>query len=127
LFENSLIYIISNPPYFKLSKDDKKTIAAKELVSGQPNIYSIFMGIAAKLLSKNGELIFITPRSFASGNYFKAFRELFFNTVQIDKIHLFNSRKDTFNRDSVLQETVVIKAIREKINPNKNVLVSSSA
>ena len=118
--------IISNPPYFKLSSDDKRTIAAKELVSGQPNIYSIFMGIAAKLLSENGELIFITPRSFASGSYFKAFRELFFNSVQINKIHLFNSRKDTFNRDSVLQETVVIKAIKEKINPNKNVLVSSS-
>ncbi|HEX9601460.1 MAG TPA: Eco57I restriction-modification methylase domain-containing protein [Mariniflexile sp.] len=119
--------IISNPPYFKLSKDDKRVIASQELVSGQPNIYSIFMGIAAKLLSENGELIFITPRSFASGNYFKAFRELFFNTVQIEKIHLFNSRKDTFNRDSVLQETVVIKAIRETIDPNKKVLVSSSA
>jgi adenine-specific DNA-methyltransferase len=119
--------IISNPPYFKLSKDDKRVIASHELVSGQPNIYSIFMGIAAKLLSENGELIFITPRSFTSGNYFKSFRELFFNTVQIEKIHLFNSRKDTFNRDSVLQETVVIKAIREKIDPNKVVLVSSSS
>jgi adenine-specific DNA-methyltransferase len=118
--------IISNPPYFKLSKDDKRVVASQELVSGQPNIYSIFMGIAAKLLSENGELIFITPRSFASGNYFKAFRELFFNTVQIEKIHLFNSRKDTFNRDSVLQETVVIKAISEKIDRNKKVLVSSS-
>lgn len=119
--------IISNPPYFKLSKDDKRVIASQELVSGQPNIYSFFMGIAAKLLSENGELIFITPRSFASGNYFKAFRELFFNTVQIEKIHLFNSRKDTFNRDSVLQETVVIKAIREEIDSKKKVLVSSSA
>ncbi len=118
--------IISNPPYFKLSKDDKRAIASQELVSGQPNIYSIFMGISAKLLSEKGELIFITPRSFASGNYFKAFREQFFNTVQIGMIHLFNSRKDTFNRDSVLQETVVIKAIREKLNPNKKVLVSSS-
>lgn len=118
--------IISNPPYFKLSRDDEKTIAAKELVSGQPNIYSIFMGIAAKLLAEKGELIFITPRSFASGNYFKAFREFFFNTVQIDKIHLFNSRKDTFNRDNILQETVVIKAINESIDPNKKVLVSSS-
>lgn len=118
--------IISNPPYFKLAKDDKKTIAAKELVSGQPNIYSIFMGIASKLLNENGELIFITPRSFASGNYFKAFREFFFNTVQIDKIHLFNSRKDTFNRDSVLQETVIVKAIKSDINPNQQVTVSSS-
>lgn len=119
--------IISNPPYFKLSKDDKRVLVSQELVSGQPNIYSFFMGIAAKLLSENGELIFITPRSFASGNYFMAFRELFFKTVQIEKIHLFNSRKDTFNRDSVLQETVVIKAIREKTDPNKKVRVSSSA
>jgi len=118
--------IISNPPYFKLSKDDAKTIAAKELVSGQPNIYSIFMGISSKLLNENGELIFITPRSFASGNYFKAFRELFFNTVQIDKIHLFNSRKNTFDRDSVLQETVIVKAIKTNINPDKQVAVSSS-
>lgn len=118
--------IISNPPYFKLAKDDVKTIAAKELVSGQPNIYSMFMGIASKLLNENGELIFITPRSFASGNYFKAFRELFFNTVQIDKIHLFNSRKDTFNRDSVLQETIIVKAIKSEINPNIQVAVSSS-
>lgn len=124
--QDSFDIIISNPPYFKLAKDDEKTIAAKELVSGQPNIYSIFMGIASKLLNENGELIFITPRSFASGNYFKAFRELFFNTVQIDKIHLFNSRKDTFNRDSVLQETVIVKAIKSDINPNKQVTVSSS-
>lgn len=126
LFENNFDVIISNPPYFKLAKNDLKSIAAKELVSGQPNIYSIFMGIASKLLNNNGELIFITPRSFASGNYFKAFRQLFFKTVQLDKIHLFNSRKDTFNRDSVLQETVIVKAINEPINPNKEVVISSS-
>lgn len=126
LFQDNFDIIISNPPYFKLSKDDEKTIAAKELVSGQPNIYSIFMGIAAKLLNANGELIFITPRSFASGNYFKAFRELFFNTVQIERIHLFNSRKETFNRDSVLQETVIVKAIKERIDSRKNVNISSS-
>ena len=124
--KNNYDIIISNPPYFKLAKDDERAIAAKELVSGQPNIYSIFMGIASIMLKPHGELIFITPRSFASGNYFKAFREYFFNSVQIDKIHLFDSRRDTFNRDSVLQETVILKAIREKINPNKKVLLSSS-
>ena len=118
--------IISNPPYFKLSKEDDRTKAAKALVSGQPNIYSIFMGIASKLLKENGELIFITPRSFASGNYFKAFREFFFNTVQIEHIHLFNSRKDTFNRDSVLQETVIVKAIKTKVEKTKQVVVSAS-
>ena len=118
--------IISNPPYFKLSKDDDKVIFVKEIVSGQTNIYSIFLGIASRLLSENGELIFITPRSFASGKYFKKFRELFFNTLQVNKVHLFNSRKDTFNRDKVLQETVIIKAKKEPINIDKKVLISSS-
>src|SRR5882724_2217648 len=66
-------FVISNPPYFKLSKDDQRTKAAKVVVSGQPNIYSFFMAIGAKLLKLDGELIFITPRSFSSGNYFKAF------------------------------------------------------
>lgn len=118
--------IISNPPYFKLSKGDPRAQSSQELVSGQPNIYSLFMGVASKLLKENGELIFITPRSFASGNYFKAFRKFFFNTVQIERIHLFDSRKDTFNRDSVLQETVIIKAIKAEINPMHKVMISSS-
>jgi len=117
--------IICNPPYFKLSKDDKRTIAAKLLVSGQPNIYSFFMGVATKLLKENGQLIFITPRSFTSGSYFKSFREFFFNEVQLQQIHLFISRKDTFNRDKVLQETVIIKATKGS-QKNPQVTISTS-
>ena len=119
--------IISNPPYFKLPIDDKRSIAAKTVVNGHPNIYAIFMAVSAKLLKENGELIFITPRSYASGSYFKLFREYFFKTIEIDNVHLFVSRKDTFNRDKVLQETVIIKGTRkEKRNPNHDVFVSSS-
>lgn len=119
--------IISNPPYFKLSKEDLRNQAAKPIISGQLNIYSIFMAISAKLLKPGGELIFITPRSFASGGYFKAFRVLFFNTVELEKIHLFISRKDTFNRDNVLQETMILKAKRKgNIDINKLVEVSTS-
>lgn len=66
--------VISNPPYFKIPKEDKRATVAKSIVWGQPNIYSIFMMVATKLLKEGGELIFITPRSFASGNYFRAFR-----------------------------------------------------
>lgn len=119
--------IISNPPYFKLPIDDKRAIAAKAVVNGHPNIYAIFMAISARLLKEKGELIFITPRSYASGSYFKLFREYFFKIIEIDNVHLFVSRKDTFNRDKVLQETVIIKGTRkEKTDPRHNVIVSSS-
>ena len=106
--------IISNPPYFKLPIDDKRSIAAKTVVNGHPNIYAIFMAVSAKLLKENGEIIFITPRSYASGSYFKLFREYFFKIIEIDNVHLFVSRKDTFNRDKVLQETVIIKGKRKE-------------
>jgi adenine-specific DNA-methyltransferase len=119
--------IISNPPYFKLPIDDKRAIAAKAIVNGHPNIYSAFMAISARLLKENGQLIFITPRSYASGGYFKLFREYFFKIIEIDKVHLFVSRKDTFTRDNVLQETVIIKGRRvSRINPEHQVVINSS-
>ena len=120
-------YIISNPPYFKLSKEDPRTKASASVVSGQPNIYALFMAVASRMLSDDGEFIFITPRSFASGNYFRAFREFFFSNVQMTRIHLFVSRKETFNRDDVLQELLIMKATPLKENRQAPaILVSSS-
>ncbi len=119
--------VISNPPYFKISKDDKRAAVAKSIVWGQPNIYSIFMIVASKLLKRGGELIFITPRSFASGNYFRAFREAFFQEIEIEHIHLFGSRTDTFDRDSVLQETLILKGKKQKLNGHlPSILVTHS-
>ncbi|MCL4539292.1 MAG: Eco57I restriction-modification methylase domain-containing protein [Bacteroidetes bacterium] len=120
-------YIISNPPYFKLSKEDPRTKASASVVSGQPNIYALFMAVASRLLADDGELIFITPRSFASGNYFRAFREFFFTNLQVNRIHLFASRKETFNRDDVLQELLIMKATPLRRNaPLPEMIVSSS-
>ncbi|MCL2025586.1 MAG: N-6 DNA methylase [Leptospirales bacterium] len=121
-------FIISNPPYFKLSKDDNRAKAAQIIIDGQPNIYSLFLAIASRMLKDDGEMIFIVPRSFTSGRYFNSFRNYFFNYAQIDFIHLFKSRKDTFSRDSVLQETLILKA-KPKCNKEKEpqIVVSTCA
>jgi adenine-specific DNA-methyltransferase len=120
--------VISNPPYFKLPIDDKRAIAGKVVVNGHPNIYAIFMALGARLLKEGGELIFITPRSYASGGYFRAFREFFFPLIEIDQIHLFVSRKEAFSRDKVLQETVILKGTRkDTVNPEKPVMITSSS
>lgn len=120
--------VIANPPYFKLSIKDKRVSIAKPIINGHPNIYTIFMAVAAKLLKTNGELILITPRSYASGGYFTKFRQYFFNLIELENVHLFTSRKDTFSRDKVLQETVIIKGIK-KVNrdPDRAVNISFSA
>ncbi|MCX6238042.1 MAG: Eco57I restriction-modification methylase domain-containing protein [Bacteroidia bacterium] len=120
-------FVISNPPYFKLNKADSRAKVAESMTSGQPNIYALFMAIASKMLTQNGQLIFITPRSYASGSYFKSFREFFFGNVAINQIHLFDSRKDAFNRDNVLQETLILKATqRDNLKTDSIVTVTST-
>ena len=119
--------VISNPPYFKIAKEDKRAVVAKSVVWGQPNIYSIFLMVAARLLKQGGELIFITPRSFTSGNYFRAFRETFLQEIKIQQIHLFGSRRDAFDRDNVLQETLILKGTKQKMNGHSSsILVTHS-
>jgi adenine-specific DNA-methyltransferase len=120
-------FIISNPPYFKISKDDPRARAASKIVYGQPNIYSLFMALSARLLKSNGELIFITPRSYASGPYFRSFREFFFSEVNPLQFHLFNSRTEAFDRDAILQENLIIHAKKlNKCEHNTNVTISYS-
>jgi adenine-specific DNA-methyltransferase len=121
--KESFDYIISNPPYFKLSKDDKRVNLFQHLVKGQPNIYSFFMAVSVNLLKANGELIFIVPRSFASGQYFNSFRDYFFSHINLSFVHLFKSRNKTFDRDKVLQETLILKGCRI---PSDKVIISTS-
>lgn len=104
--------VISNPPYFKIGKDDPRALAWASVVHGQPNIYALFMALSAELLSESGKLVYIVPRSFASGPYFRRFREVFFQRVAPTAVHLFESRKDVFENQTVLQENLIIAAQR---------------
>lgn len=107
-------FVISNPPYYKLNKDSPQSAVMMELISGQPNIYALFMALSAGMVKPEGEMVFITPRSFCSGLYYKKFREWFLSNVQITNIHIFESRKEVFDKDEVLQENIIIKAKRLK-------------
>ncbi len=121
--------VIANPPYFKIGKDDPRAVAWASVVHGQPNIYALFMTLSAKLLSESGKLVYIVPRSFASGPYFRRFREVFFQIVAPKAIHLFDSRKDVFKNQTVLQENLIIAAQRRRggqIPDGGEVLVSHS-
>lgn len=106
--------VISNPPYFKIPKSDPCARAVASIIHGQPNVYSLFMAISSSLLSNGGYFVFITPRSFASGPYFRSFREHFFTDMKPVFIHLFDSRSEAFKRYRVLQENIILKAQKSK-------------
>lgn len=116
---------ILNPPYYKLRKESPHARAMEHVVHGQPNIYCLFLALAAELLLPEGRLVAITPRSYFSGPYFKRFRKWFFDRMSARQIHLFDSRTDAFREGDVLQENVVLMAERD--GARQTVVLSSSA
>ncbi len=119
--------IISNPPYFKLPKSDKRVGLLNGTTSGQTNIYAIFMLVSASLLKNGGQMVFITPRSYLSGEYFKSFRKKLFSVVEPKTFHLFGSRNENFEREKVLQENVILKADRTPLNKDSKIIISFSS
>ena len=120
-------YVISNPPYYKLNKNDPQSKIMARLVSGQPNIYTLFMALSTSMLRKGGEMVFITPRSFCSGLYYRRFRNWFLENSQIMHIHIFESRKEIFTNDAILQENIILMAKRVEKKPNDYYISISSS
>jgi adenine-specific DNA-methyltransferase len=116
--------VIANPPYSKISAMDPRARAVSEVVYGQPNLYTLFMAASMRLLKDSGVMVFITPRSYATGHYFSGFRKAFFAEMSPIRIHVFESRKDVFSEQSVLQESVILKA--EKAATQADVCISAS-
>lgn len=118
--------VISNPPYYKLNKSSPEALALEKYVYGQPNIYAFFMLLSGMLLDKAGEMVFITPRSFCSGLYYSKIRKWFVHTLTLDRLHLFEIRKDVFVDDQILQENLIFHAINAPSVSGGNTLISVS-
>lgn len=102
--------IIGNPPYMKIAKDAPEAAAMPDVCYGAPNLYFLFAAMSIFNLKDDGEMVYIIPRSWTSGAYFKHFRKRFFEECKLEHIHLFLSRDKVFEKESVLQETIIIKA-----------------
>jgi len=90
------------------------------------NLYAGFVGLIVRLLDKGGELVAVTPRSFCNGPYFKPFREDFLEAMSLRRLHLFESRSAAFSGDSVLQENIIVHAVKGAPKPTDIVISTSS-
>jgi len=110
--KKSFTHVIINPPYKKIRSDSEYRALFKRMGIETGNLYTGFMGIAVQMLEPNGELVAIVPRSFCNGPYFRQFRKAFFNSITLKKIHTFESREEAFRDDEVLQENVILHAVK---------------
>lgn len=117
--------VVGNPPYMKIPKDAPEATAMPTVCYGAPNLYFLFATMGLFNLKQNGEMVYIIPRSWTSGAYFKKFREYFLTQSKLEHIHLFVSRNKVFDKEDVLQETIIIKVKKTYEKPSE-VLVTSS-
>ena len=118
--------VIGNPPYYKIGKSSKEAKSMPEVCYGAPNIYFLFASMSLFNLSDGGELVYIIPRSWTSGAYFSRFRNYFLTHGKLKNVHIFTSRKDLFDSDSVLQETIIIRVRKTEQTPESIIITSST-
>lgn len=123
---NKYDYIIGNPPYLKISKNAPEALSMQDVCYGAPNLYFLFWAMGIYNLRSNQELVYIIPRSWTSGAYFKKFRSYLFANSVITDIHLFESRDEVFGGDAVLQETIIVKIKKTTIKPKTINITRSS-
>ena len=114
---NKFDFVIGNPPYMKIAKDAPEALAMLDVCYGAPNLYSLFASMSMFNLKEGGELVYIIPRSWTSGAYFKRFRQKFLREGILEHIHLFVGRDKVFEKERVLQETIIIKLRKTQLKP----------
>ncbi len=106
-------HAILNPPYRKIGAGSSHRSALRRAGLETSNLYAGFMFLAAKRLRVGGEMVAIVPRSFCNGPYFKPFRERFFSMMRLRHIHVFETRNRAFGDDDVLQENIIVHAVKD--------------
>lgn len=117
---------ILNPPYRKIATDSAERKHLEAVGLPVVNLYTAFLGLVVKLLADDGELVAITPRSFCNGPYHAPFRKFFLKEMAIKSMHVFESRKAAFNEADVLQENVILHAVKTRIKPQTVMIFTSS-
>lgn len=120
-------HVIMNPPYKKILSKSSAREFSRCFGLETVNLYSAFVGAAISQLKEKGYLVAIIPRSFCNGLYYKPFREFILKNCAIKQIHLFESRKDAFKDDKVLQENIILVLQKGALQKKVKVTYSNGA
>jgi hypothetical protein len=113
--------VISNPPYRKLTANEFATLdeGCRDLVLGQPNLYSLFIALSLQLTKAGGHVGLLTPAGFFGGKSFAPLRRLLLRDATVRQVDFIAPRKGAFL--NVEQETALTTLCKR---PTSNSLVS---
>lgn len=117
--------VIGNPPYTKLAKDSPEAVAMPDVGDRAPILYFLFAAMSLFILRNASEMVYIISRFLTSRAYFKRFRQEFLSIGALEHIHLFVSGDKFFKKESILQETIIIKVKKTASKPDTITIITS--
>lgn len=107
--------IVSNPPFDKINQSFEEAIVMKDIIYGQPNIYSLFIAMSLQLLKSDGTYVVLSPRNYLNGTYSIKLRNFIFKNYSLIHLHSFEKRT-VFN--FVSQEIIIATYVGRKLKNN---------
>lgn len=111
--------VICNPPYRKMTRSEWLPYQEHfgHIITGQPNIYSLFIQKCIELASQAGRIGLLTPTSYLSGQHFSKLRRSINTLTSVQQLDLIIEKEGIFL--GVEQEAVLSVLIREsKTSPS---------
>lgn len=90
--------VLCNPPYRKIARDELPWFRRRfqGMISGQPNLYTMFMRAAMQMVASGGLVSLLTPTSYFSGPTFQPIRCQYVRGFSIQRIDLIHERDNLF-------------------------------
>jgi adenine-specific DNA-methyltransferase len=101
--------VIGNPPYFQFRASQPVRRYFADVISGRPNIFSLFFKVGLENLRHNGQLGFVVPPSMNNGAYFESLRTYIKSVSAIEFLELFTDPFHFEDAQTAVQLLVVRK------------------
>lgn len=101
--------VIGNPPYFQFRASDAVRKYFANVISGRPNIFSLFFKVGIENLRDGGQLGYVVPPSMNNGAYFNSLRSYIKSVAAIEFLEVVT---DPFHFDDA-QTAVQLMVIRK--------------
>lgn len=90
--------LLCNPPYRKIRASELAWYRRRfpDVITGQPNLYTMFMRAATELVVPGGVIALLTPTSYFSGPTYQPIRERYVRRCSIVRVDLIHERDNLF-------------------------------
>lgn len=115
--EGAYDIVIGNPPYYVVRGNHALAERFSDVVSGRPNIFSMFFRVGLDAVREGGRLAFVVPPSMNNGAYFEALRRWILGRAEVEHIILLD---DPHLFDGA-QQSVMLIVLRKGVRSDRHV------